>query len=106
VIKQVRQNRDNGQASKSRTPSLDPYVLGVLEGFLSLMYGSVDRESWEGPDRNVFIDVSVRELRRAYIEAMDWNVARFATTIPIRVCSEKWAASRGEEPRLWALYAS
>ena len=37
------------------------------------------------------------------MEAMDWKTARLTATIPTRVGSEKWAASRGDGPRLLAL---
>ena len=35
-----------------------------------------------------------------HMEAIDWNTARFTTNIPIRVDSEKLAASIGDGP-LW-----
>jgi hypothetical protein len=42
----------------------------------------------------------------AHIDAIDWNVARFTATIPIRVGSEICAASMGVGPLLYALYDS
>ena len=38
-----------------------------------------------------------------HIDATDWNTARFTTNIPIRVDSEKLAASIGDGPRWYAL---
>lgn len=37
---------------------------------------------------------------------MAWNTPRSTATRPIRVGSEKWAASKGVGPFRWALYAS
>lgn len=42
----------------------------------------------------------------AHIEANDWKMARLVASIPIRVGSEKWAASRGVGPLRCALYDS
>ena len=41
-----------------------------------------------------------------HIDAMDWNTARLTASIPIRVDSEKLAASIGDGPLLYALYPS
>lgn len=38
-----------------------------------------------------------------HIDATDWNTARLTTSIPIRVDSEKLAASTGDGPVLYAL---
>jgi hypothetical protein len=40
------------------------------------------------------------------MDAIDWKTARLTATIPTRVGSEKWTASKGDGPRLRALYAS
>ena len=43
------------------------------------------------------------EEQGTYMDAMDWKTARLTATMPTRVGSEKWAASRGVGPRLCAL---
>lgn len=40
------------------------------------------------------------------MDATDWKTARFTAIIPMRVGSEKWAASIGDGPWRWALYDS
>ena len=40
------------------------------------------------------------------MDAIDWNTARFTTNIPIRVDSEKFAASIRDGPLWYALYPS
>jgi hypothetical protein len=70
----------------------------------------VDCERRQGPkkekSKKSLISCSGEQNLGPDIEAMDWKTARFTAIIPTRVGSEKWAASRGDGPCLWALYAS
>lgn len=54
-------------------------------------------------NRSVSLDGSERGGVRPYIDAMDWNVARFTAIMPMRVGSEKCAASNGVGPLRCAL---
>ena len=77
----------------------------------------MNRECGESPDtrktdiRNTFLSRGIREKmsgdstpeQYTHIDATDWNTARLTASIPIRVDSEKLAASIGDGPLLYAL---
>lgn len=68
---------------------------------------ALNRTKGDDHQRHVPIRMRIRRVptpggwdEDTHIDAIDWNTARFTTNIPMRVDSEKFAASIGDGP-LW-----
>ena len=88
---EIRQYWDDSKPGGSWSPRPNTRVLRIGERFLRLAHSSMDGECWQRPDNanKLCRRDSGRQTRDAYMDAMDWNTARFTATMPILVGSEK-----------------
>ena len=112
MVENERQPGDKREAGDRRAPQFEPGILDALEQRLGASDSGMNCECGESPDtrkadiRNTFLSRGMREKNGGtctHIDATDWNTARLTTSIPIRVDSEKLAASTGDGPILYAL---